>query len=384
MRRMSKDTKVLISLIVLLTVGAYFIAVRPQGKEDKPSSYGTGKRGTKAFYILLKDLGFRVGRHEGSIKTIPKSAKVLFLVDPLFINEPDAKPLTEWVERGNTLIIAVSRSAQLPDDFGIISIDRFNELPAFVQPEDCKYKKGVKRLFVTARTAFNEGKDGFVIVKQDEDAVVIEKPLGKGRIIAIGDPLLVANSQIRDVDNVVLITNLVYENAGENDGVFFWEYDPLAGFKNEPPPLLDLGGWLALGELTLVTLLILISIGRRFGAIHPLPEWVEQPRGWELVRAMAGLYHRAEARGIAMKAIYASFRRELIVKFGVSPDASPDDAAETVFRARQVDKARLTALLSRCENIAKGQETSDSEVISLTKSIEEFRRELGIARSTKN
>ena len=85
-----------------------------------------------------------------------------------------------------------------------------------------------------------------------------------------------------------------------------------------------------------------------------------------------------------MKAIYASFRRELIVKFGVSPDASPDDAAETVFRARQVDKARLTALLSRCENIAKGQETSDSEVISLTKSIEEFRRELGIARSTKN
>jgi hypothetical protein len=99
---------------------------------------------------------------------------------------------------------------------------------------------------------------------------------------------------------------------------------------------------------------------------------------------MAGLYRRAGARELAMTAIYQSFWRELIMKFGVTPSASPEDAAQTIFRAVNTDKARLGALLSRCEQVAEGKKISDGEALMLAESIEDFRRELGIARSTND
>jgi hypothetical protein len=144
------------------------------------------------------------------------------------------------------------------------------------------------------------------------------------------------------------------------------------------------GGRLALYGILFVVLMVVLSASRRFGAIHPLLEKEDRPRGWEFVRAMAGLYKRAEAREVAVQTVYKSFRRELSSIFGVSPDASPEDASEIILRTRQMDRARLTSLLHRCDDLYSDHKLTDHEAIGLLKLIEECRRELGIARTNRD
>jgi hypothetical protein len=196
--------------------------------------------------------------------------------------------------------------------------------------------------------------------------------------------MLLANGGIGMEDNIVLATNLVYGNIGRDDHVIFSEHNPSLYKQQNDPPILSTAGKLVVAQLAFVILLVLISAGRRFGTVHPLPEQSERRRGWELVKAMAGLYRKAEARHVALTAVYQAFRREMFSKFGVDFTAKPNDAADSILRAKQVDKARLMSLLARCDQIQNGEKPSDNEAIMLTRSIEEFRRELGIARSTDN
>jgi hypothetical protein len=209
---------------------------------------------------------------------------------------------------------------------------------------------------VTARnigTYIEPVKGMSVILKDAGQIVAAEYPLGNGRVIFTGDPMIFSNSSIRKEDNVVLATNLIYENAGRNDTVLFSEYksDPM---NDDTPPVLGTGGKLALLEVAFVVLLIIISSAKRFGQIHPLKESVEKRKGWELIRAVAGLYQRANAREHALVTIYGSFRRELVIKYGVSPHATPNDVIETVTRFAQVDKSKLESTIKRCERVAGG------------------------------
>jgi hypothetical protein len=383
--KVSRDAWILIAVLMLFGFVVYYVAVGSAPGTDTPSSYATGKRGTKAFYLLLGELGFRVGRHSRPLSNIPPDAHVLFLVDPPYVADRDVRPLARWVKKGNALVLAVSSLEAVPSELGVRVVPRGFPTAASVRPERGRYSTGVKRVRVGASLSVRWSRRNSVIIKDDEGIVAAEHPLGKGHVIVFGDPRFLSNSMIGEEDNSVLLTNLVYEHAPQDSRVLFAEYDEiLARREGSAPPVLGRGGKLALAQVLFAALFILISAGRRFGAIHPLPERVGQRRGWEFVRAMAGLYRRAEAREAALTAIHRSFRRELALRFGVADSATPGQAAETILRARQADRARLTALLSRCDQIAAGSKTSDAEIVALSRTIEECRRELGIARSTND
>ena len=376
--RRSRDAWVLVAILVAFGVGVYYNTVRSAPTADTPSSNSTGKRGTKAYYMLLVELGFRVARHCGPLDAVPKDACVAILVDPEDLSQPDAKALARWVKSGGTLVLAASRFLQGFSELGLSAYPRAVPEVALIRPERLGCSAGVRRVRIEAQmTVLRTPPLTRPIVSDDEGMVVAEHQLGKGRVVFFTDPLMLANSMIREEDNVVLLTNLVYERAGKNGLTLFIERGRTAFRRGGPPPALGPAGKLALAQLAFTSLLVLISAGRRFGAVHPLPERFERRRGWEFVRAAAGLYRRAEAREVALAAIYQSFRRELAARFGISPSAAPAEAAEAVLRARQVDRARLTALLARCDRVASGQKTSDGEMIALVRSIEEFREELG-------
>lgn len=387
--KISRDAWLLIGLLIAFCVGSYYITIDSLRRVDSPSSYSTGKRGMKAMYLLLRDLGFRVGRNSGSFDALPSDARVLFLVDPMYIPDKDAKSLAKWVKRGNTLILALSNSMSFHDSLGAVVGDNLTKSPShYLKPKPGKYSTGVQSVYIDAPVSIWDGEIMTTIVRDKSDlgdSLIAEYNLGRGRVIFVCDPLFFSNLGIREKDNVVLAVNFVYENANKGDLVLFAEYKPQEMQGEKLPPLLGRGGILSLALIGFVALLLLISHAQRFGAIHPLPEREEKRRGWELVRAMAGLYRRAEAREVALSSVYQSFWRELVTKFGVAPSASADDAANTILRSEQVDCARLAALLSRCKRIAdEGEKISDGEALMLAKSIEEFRRELGIARPTNN
>ncbi|MEN6372765.1 MAG: DUF4350 domain-containing protein [Armatimonadota bacterium] len=381
--RLSRDARTLILIIILLGIFSCWAAMKRAGKMDSPSSYSTGPHGTKAFYLLLEDLKFKVSRHKRSFAEIPDDARVLLMMDPDMLSKRDANTLRRWVEKGNTLIISLSKPLKQMDVLGIKANRYFGSRPYYtMHPKPGRYTSNVKTVFTDYTPMYARRKSGMSVILENNGFIIAaEYPSGRGRIIFVGDPMIFANANIKKTDNIVLATNMIYENAGKNDRVLFSEYksDPLS--DEEMPPMLGIGGKLVLFNLLLVVLLVMISAGRRFGEIHPLKEAKEQRRGWELVRAMAGLYYRANARQHAFAAIYSSFRRELVMKFGVKQHEPPNEVVEAVLRFASVDKSKLESVIKRCERVMGGYEVSDSETILLIRSIEELRRELGIARS---
>ena len=386
-----KGSRDLWFLIVVLAIGGmivYFTASRQNLKTDSPSSHSTGKNGLKAAYLGLESLGFTVSRQTGQLWMPPKDARVMISGEPqMAIPEWYIVPLARWVRRGNTLILADSRTlSQIAMEFGFAP-DLSNRppiLPKSVAPVRGDYSSGVRSVQTYPTSFIGADSDAEPVVRLDQGIVISSRRFGRGRVIFVSDPGMFANSGIGTEDNFVLFSNLVYENAGKGDRVLFLEWDKIMAdeIENESP-LLARSGALALGELLVVVLVLLVSASRRFGTAHPLPETVERRKGAEFVVAMAGLYRRAQAREAALTSVYESFRRELVVKFGVSPEAGPVEAADTVLRARQIDREKLIALLERCDGAAHGREKlADGDVVALTRTIEEFRRELGIARST--
>lgn len=379
--RLSRDAWTLILIIAILGLFSYWATLKNAGKIDSPSSYSTSRRGAKAFYLLLEDLNFKVGRQKSSFDRIPDDARVLLMMDPDYLSKHDGNALKQWVKKGNTLIVSLSKPLQRMNLLGV-NVDRcYGSQNTAVRPRRGRYSSGVRIVFVDDIATSIQPKNGMSVILKDGGSIIAaETPLGNGRVIFVGDPLIFANANIKRRDNVVLVTNLIYGNAGRNDRVLFSEYisDPSSASL---PPMLGIGGKLALFNLLLVALLVMISAGRRFGQIHPLADTKEKRRGWELIRAMAGLYQRAHARQHALATIYSSFRRELVIKFGVAQHATPNDVVETVLRFAPADKSKLESVIKRCERVIGGYEVSDGEAISLTGSIEELRRELGIARS---
>lgn len=380
----SRDSRTLIIIVLIFVVAFYLLSRQTMNRTDSYSSYSSGKHGTKALYTLLEEMHYKVGRYTGSVNAIPKNAKVVFIVEPV-LDDEDGKALAEWVKQGNTLVLAASMPWSLSQDFDIsASSNPFVTGDEPVTPLNSRYSDGVKKVYVDARLDIKPDSKTESIVMTEDGLAVAEQPLGKGRLILIGDPMLLSNSEIREQDNVVLVTNMVDTNAAPGDKVLFIEYGEIIASRGiSAMGVIGRGGRLAVFEILLVVLLVVISASRRFGAIHPLAEKEERPRGWEFVRAMAGLYRRAEAREVAVGSVYKSFRRDLSAVFGVSPDASPEDASETVLRTRQMDRARLTSLLHKCNELSK-QKLTDHEAIGLLKTIEECRRELGIARTNRD
>lgn len=351
--------------------------------ENIPSSYSTKPKGLKALYLLLHEgKNLRVVRYSGSFDSIPTKARVLFVTDPASIDHSDIKALVKWVKKGNTLILSISSPEIIAGELGVCpDISKHKRRDTLVRPEHTKYSTGVKFLQLDEQLLLCEESGTIPLIKDQSAILAAERSIGHGRVIVLGDPALISNSGLRKADNVVFATNLVYANTSDHDLVVFLEPDNAGATGDKrPPEVLDLGGKLSFSLLGLVILMVLISAGTRFGEIHPLIDKSEKKRAWELVGAMAGLYMRAEAREAALVFVFRAFMRELVTRYGVPPSASPEEAAETVLRARDVDRARLLSLIQRCKDIECGRKADDLEVLKLAKSIEQLRRELGIAR----
>lgn len=382
--KLSRDAWVLIVVLAMLAVGSFYVAVGSYKRPDTPSSYSTGKRGTKALYMLLQDIGFRVGRQTGALDSVPPDASVIFLLDAGRIVQEDAAILAKWVKKGNTLIFAATDWRLVPTEFSADMRESEQFGPVRVRPERGKYSHDVRMVSVDPRTYVDAHGSLSPIVKDRHGTVGAEHSLGNGRIIVFGDPSIFANSRIREEDNVVLVTNLIYRNAAKDDLILFAEYNKIVRHSERSKPIFGTAGKLALAQIGFAIVVLLFSVGRRFGAIHPLSESERRPRGWEFVRAIAALYSRAEAREVALGSIYRSFRMELMLKFGAPDDATPEQAADAVIRSREIDRARLVALLARCEQVTHAEKITDGEAIALAGAIEECRRELGIARREIN
>ena len=140
-------------------------------------------------------------------------------------------------------------------------------------------------------------------------------------------------------------------------------------FRGTPVP------WM-MAQAGLITVLVVYSYGRRFGRPIPLRQ-ERRTTNLEFVSSMANITRLAEASDLAMENIYSEFRKRLCRVSGVPSKIENSRLAAAVARRTRLDERELSGLLSRCDEIARGEPVSESELLRLVRRIREIETELG-------
>jgi Domain of unknown function (DUF4350) len=210
----------------------------------------------------------------------------------------------------------------------------------------------------------------------DRGSLLIDYPHGKGRIVLLADPYIVANNGINRADNLQLAINVV---AGSGGLVAFDEFHQgRAATQNALIQYFAGTPILAIcAQLGLIGLAIVWSRGTRFARPLPLPQ-VDRRSSLEFVASMAELQQRAKAHDLALENIYARVRRVLVRYAGLSQTATREQIAVRVAARAHLNQKQLESLMRSCEDVINGAPTNGRETLRLAKRLREIEASLGL------
>ena len=226
------------------------------------------------------------------------------------------------------------------------------------------------------KTAESNALAPVVHLNDDHGAFLVDYPHGRGRIVVLSDPFIVANNGIGRADNLLLAANVVRGGGGL---IAFDEFhqgreathNALIQYFSGTPVIA------ICAQLALIGLAVIWSRGRRFARPLPLPH-VDRRSKLEFVASMAELQQRAKAHDLALENIYGRVRRVLVRYAGLN-NASP--RAEIARRAAQrsrLNAGELEALMRNCEDIINGTHTNAKESLRLAQRQREIESNLGL------
>lgn len=403
------------------------------------STFHAGATGTRALFDLLSESGYQVMRwREAPNRLLAASGEkvrtfVFIGSARIPIDEDEAKSLLLWVERGGRLVLIDRR----PDDSLLPRSGDWKvttELIAFPSAVDPaipeQMTEGVKPLqpsqptlltreidsvmpsrFLSAikffpvdktetanQTASPEVDDNFFEDEEETPPPVVDGPVGspapvvhlatthapllidyphgKGRIVLLSDPFIVANNGIALKDNLQLAINLVSTADGL---IAFDEYHQGHGDTHnafvayfQGTPVLAI-----CGQIVLLILLMLWTRGRRFARPLPLPR-VDRRSSLEFVASMAELQQRARSFDLAIENVYSRTRRVLARYAGLDYNSSRKEIAERVASRSTIDAHQLETLMRQSEDAINGEFISERQSIQLVKRLREVEAKLGL------
>jgi hypothetical protein len=201
----------------------------------------------------------------------------------------------------------------------------------------------------------------------DKGAVLADFQYGKGRLMFLSDPFVIANNGLARGANLQLALNLVRALSGDGRRIFFDEFHH--GYRSESNPLVKyVRGtpvpWLLLQGL-LLSLLMVYSLGKRFARPLPLPQ-VDRHSPLEFVASMANLQQTARARALALENIYPRFKAQLCRRLGLSARASVEEITSQLQRRRlPVPESELRQTLNAAELVLAGGQIDDTALVNL-------------------
>ncbi|MDQ3754489.1 MAG: DUF4350 domain-containing protein, partial [Acidobacteriota bacterium] len=259
----------MLALLVALNAASYVRVEREADLEGAPdrSTSNAGATGTRALYEFLEDSGYRVARWRetpGNLsRVMGKSQPAAFvIVGPLRrdLTEEEAERLLSWVDGGGRLVVIDREPATelLPivNDLRVaaqpaeeqpafdLRADNLNALTSGVssvkpaQPtlltnsvEQIMPTRFASRLYVHAlseaeRKVDEEAAEENEVMRplapvlhftDERGALVADFRYGRGRIVVLSEPFIVANNGIRRADNLQLAVNLLTNGASRND-----------------------------------------------------------------------------------------------------------------------------------------------------------------------
>ncbi len=218
----------------------------------------------------------------------------------------------------------------------------------------------------------------------ERGGLVAEYPHGKGRIVLLSDPYIVANNGINRADNLQLAINVI---MGAGGVVAFDEFHQGRGSTHnaliqyfQGTPVLAI-----CGQLLLIGIAVVWTRGTRFGRPLPLPH-VDRRSSLEFVASMAELQQRAKAHDLALENIYGRVRRVLVRHAGLNQNSPRGQIAARVALRSKLNEKQLESLMRSCEDTINGAPTTARETLRLVTRLREVEARLGLqgrARDTK-
>ena len=206
--------------------------------------------------------------------------------------------------------------------------------------------------------------------------LLIDYRHGKGRIVLLSDPYIVANGGISLKDNLKLAINLLSSSGGL---IAFDEFHQGHGATHnafvgyfEGTPVLAIAG-----QIVFLILLMLWTRGRRFARPLPLPR-VDRRSSLEFVASMAELQQRARAYDLAVENIYSRTRRVLARYAGVDYNSPRRVIAERIAGRSTIKAHQLETLMRQAEEAINGEPISERESVQLVKGLREIEATLGL------
>ena len=372
--------------VVFVGLNFLFFVDRRAVEEDEDtgnrSSYRSTPYGTLAFYTLLEEGSYNVTRFERPFTELKAHEPgTLIVIAPPDANGPDEDEfaaLSKWVEAGGLLII-IDRDIHLPVGDASANTEPAQSKSAVHPLQPTPFTRKVQRVGLSDRATRVkvDSRSATYHIGDDQAAVLADAQVGKGRVVLLTDQFVVANNGIAEADNVILALNLLTERPSGK--IAFDEYHHGYGsssaseglmsyFRGTPVP------WM-MAQAGLLAALVVYSYGRRFG--RPIPLRIERrTTNLEFVSSMANITRLAEASDLAMENIYSEFRKRLCRFNGLPPKVENAKLAAKAARRTKLDERELNGLLSRCEEIARGEQVSEPELLKLVRRIREIEAEL--------
>lgn len=215
-----------------------------------------------------------------------------------------------------------------------------------------------------------------VHLSTSKSPLLVDYPHGKGRIILLSDPFIVANGGISLKDNLKLATNLLTVSEGliafdEFHQGYGTSHNAFVGYFEGTPVLA------ICGQIVFLMLLMLWTRSRRFARPLPLAQ-TDRRSSLEFVASMAELQQRARAYDLAIENIYSRTRRVLARYAGVDYNSPRRLIAERVAARSTIKAHQLDKLMSQAENTINGGGISERQSIQLVRQLREVEITLGL------
>lgn len=336
-----------LALSIVLFLGLGYWLVKPKLPDQPPNlSFSADVDGTKAWKELLVTKQAAVKEWRLNWKHLPGGNSMLLVaIQPSAVTKADREHLLKWVQAGNDAILFDSHPEGWAS-WGLIQVDGSAKDPSAttirVSPG---YTSAEGTLTGKVDTAYRikPSGGGQVLFEDDRGVLASRVQEGAGSITVVLTPNWMQNGTIDETSHFELIWPLF---AKSWDAV--WVDETHHGFGTKPGLLAVYPAWLVLVsvQLGLALLLWLWLRGKRFGPVHTPRAWTVR-RGDEGVHAVAAWYERLGCRHEALAQQQLFLRQLLHQRWGLSPSASPLQAAETARgRMPEAQAAQLARLLA--------------------------------------
>lgn len=370
-----------LAAMALLAAASFFVAPADTAPGAAGSSFSAHPSGTKAAFVLLKDLGYEAARSFEPFAAVGADGDAaIVLSEPQRpASQRDLAAVRAFVEAGGVLL-ATGHSA-LPFLPGIQTgppgapADRASFAPAAPSPVSARVD-GVEMPVRTVPLRMDP--QWVALFGTVEEAAVLSARFGRGRIVWWASSEALSNAALASAGHMELFLNTIgppdarrvlFDEFYHGHARSFWSY--VAG-----TPVA-----IGLAQTGIVIALALATFSRRRGPVRPRPV---EPRTspLEFIETVGALYERAHAAQAAVASARARLRRDLNGLTGRPPSTPDARLVQTAARRRDLDAAATLGLLEQSERAAADPKLGERDATRLVSAIQKLAAELeGTART---